>query len=113
MVRTNPVTGWNSLFAVGQHVRRIHGLSEVESERMLQWFMSMVVENHDLQCRVKWNKNDIAIWDNRSVYHAATPDYVFEPTLGDRMDTRVTGCGEKPYFDPEGVSRREDLDGYF
>ncbi len=113
VIRTNPVTGWNSLFAFGQYVRHIHGLSELESERMIQWLSSVVVENHDLQCRVKWNQDDVALWDNRSIYHAATIDYIYEPTLGDRSGVRVTGMGEKPYFDPNGLSRREDLGGYF
>ncbi|KAK4244319.1 hypothetical protein C7999DRAFT_44001 [Corynascus novoguineensis] len=110
VVRTNPVTGWKSVFAVGHHVQRIHGLSEEESKHFLQWFVQLIVENHDLQVRLKWKQeNDVAIWDNRSVYHAATPDYVYEDGLGERKGSRAVSLGERPYFDPASTSRREAL----
>jgi alpha-ketoglutarate-dependent taurine dioxygenase len=107
-VRTNPVTGWKSVFAVGHHVKHIHGLSNDESKYFLDWFVRLIVENHDLQVRHRWNEvNDLAIWDNRSVYHSATPDYVGEEGLGERKGSRAVSLGEKPYFDPESKSRRE------
>jgi hypothetical protein len=49
-----------------------------------------------------------AIWDNRSVYHAATPDYN-GLNLGARTGQRAVSLGEKPYFDSNSKSRREDL----
>ncbi|KAK4043313.1 hypothetical protein C8A01DRAFT_43799 [Parachaetomium inaequale] len=112
VIRTNPVTGWKSVFAVGHHVQRIHGLSDEESKHFLGWFVQLIVENHDLQVRLKWKAvNDVAIWDNRSVYHAATPDYVFEEGLGERKGSRAVSLGERPYFDPASSSRREALRG--
>lgn len=69
--------------------------------------MRLIVENHDLQVRHRWqNANDVAIWDNRSVYHVATPDY---EGLGERLGHRAVGLGERPYLDPNGKSRREAL----
>ncbi|KAK4210769.1 hypothetical protein QBC37DRAFT_27902 [Rhypophila decipiens] len=110
VIRTNPVTGWKSVFAVGHHVQRIHGLSDDESKHFLNWFVQLIVENHDLQVRFKWkSENDVAIWDNRSVYHAATPDYIFEEGLGERKGNRAVSLGERPYFDPASTSRREAL----
>lgn len=110
VIRTNPVTGWKSIFAVGHHVQRIHGLSEEESKHFLSWFVQLIVENHDLQVRLKWKDvNDLAIWDNRSVYHAATPDYIHEGNLGERTGSRAVSLGERPYFDPASKSRREAL----
>ncbi|TKW51710.1 Alpha-ketoglutarate-dependent taurine dioxygenase [Colletotrichum tanaceti] len=109
VVRTNPVTGWKSIFAAGHHVSRINGLSDEESRHFLDWFVQLVVENHDLQVRYRWqNENDVAIWDNRSVYHAATPDYVTEG-LGERKGSRSVSLGERPYLDPQSLSRREAL----
>ncbi|KAI1653338.1 TauD-domain-containing protein [Daldinia decipiens] len=109
VVRTNPVTGWKSVFAVGHHVKHIHGLSEDESRSFLDWFVQLIVENHDLQVRFRWQQpNDLAIWDNRSVYHAATPDYLNQG-LGERSGYRAVSLGEKPYFDPKSKSRREAL----
>lgn len=108
MVRTNPVTGWKSVFAVGHHVQKINGLAEGESRALLDWFVRLIVENHDLQVRHRWrNVNDLAIWDNRSVYHAATPDY---EGLGERKGHRVVGLGERPYLDSGSRSRREALE---
>ncbi|KAH7325717.1 hypothetical protein B0I35DRAFT_405075 [Stachybotrys elegans] len=109
VVRTNPVTGWKSVFAVGHHAQRINGLSEDESRHFLNWFVSLIVDNHDLQVRHKWrSENDLAIWDNRSVYHAATPDYG-EGDYGERQGTRTVSLGERPYIDPESTSRSEAL----
>lgn len=60
VVRTNPVTGWKSIFAVGHHAQRINGLAEEESEHLLKWFVRLIVDNHDLQVRLRWqNKNDL------------------------------------------------------
>ncbi|KAK4147378.1 uncharacterized protein C8A04DRAFT_24620 [Dichotomopilus funicola] len=110
VIRTNPVTGWRSVFAVGHHVSRIHGLSDEESKHFLDWFVELVAQNHDLQVRFRWKDvNDVAIWDNRSVFHAATPDYVFEEGLGERRGSRAVSLGERPYFDPASTSRRQAL----
>lgn len=80
VIRTNPVTGWKSVFALGAYVRIrstgalqlmlinscmtqvkcINGLHRTESDVLLQWLMDIVVRNHDLQCRFKWkNSNDM------------------------------------------------------
>jgi alpha-ketoglutarate-dependent taurine dioxygenase len=110
VVRTNPVTGWRSVFAVGHHVQRIHGLADDESRHFLDWFVKLIVENHDLQVRFRWQSpNDLAIWDNRSTYHAATPDFGHLDFLGERMGFRSVSVGEPPYFDPQSVSRSEVL----
>lgn len=67
VVRTNPVTGWKSIFAIGPFPTRINELSSQESQELLAKFMRMITENHDLTVRFKWrNPNDIAVWDNRS-----------------------------------------------
>ncbi|KAL8699433.1 MAG: hypothetical protein Q9224_001412 [Gallowayella concinna] len=108
VIRTNPVTGWKSVFAVGHHVQKINDLADLESRALLDWFVHLIVENHDLQVRHRWqNANDVAIWDNRSVYHAATPDY---EGLGERRGHRAVGLGERPYLDIASKSRREALD---
>ncbi|KAJ5599320.1 Taurine catabolism dioxygenase TauD/TfdA [Penicillium hetheringtonii] len=107
VIRTNPVTGWKSVFAVGTHVQKINDLAEEESKHLLNWFVNLIVENHDLQVRQRWqNPNDLAIWDNRLVYHAATWDY---EDIGPRRGHRAVGLGEKPYLDPQSPSRRQAL----
>lgn len=64
VVRTNPVTGWKSIFPIGGHVKHINGLTEHESKSLLDWFLELVYKNHDLQVRFKWqNANDIGRLD--------------------------------------------------
>ncbi|KAG6365601.1 hypothetical protein INS49_007212 [Diaporthe citri] len=83
-------------------------LEAIHPVYFLDWFVRLIVENHDLQVRHRLNDvNDLVIWDNRSVYHSATPDYVGEEGLGERKGSRAVSLGEKSYFDPQSKSRRE------
>jgi alpha-ketoglutarate-dependent taurine dioxygenase len=60
VVRTNPVTGWKSIFALGPFPKHINELNTEESDDLLKKFRSVITENHDLQVRFKWrNENDI------------------------------------------------------
>jgi len=106
VVRTNPVTGWKSLFGAGHQVEAgwIDGVTERESEIIKDYFLQLIAENHDLQVRFKWGQNDLAIWDNRSVFHSATNDH-----QGKRQGNRVVSLGEAPFYDPNSVSRREAI----
>jgi len=107
VVRTNPVSGWKSIFSVGTFPNEINGLSKSESDDLLKWFRRLITENHDLQVRFKWkDENDVAVWDNRSAFHSATFDY---EGLGERFGNRAVGIGEKPYFDPNSKSRRQAI----
>ena len=54
------MTGWKSLFAVGNFPKYINELDPEESEDLLKKFYSVILENHELQCRFKWrNVGDI------------------------------------------------------
>ncbi|EKM51097.1 uncharacterized protein PHACADRAFT_103865 [Phanerochaete carnosa HHB-10118-sp] len=105
VIRTNPVTGWKSVFVNPNFTKRIVGVTKDESDTILKHLFNLIQLNHDLQVRFKWEKNSIAIWDNRSNYHTATFDYGKEKRVGDR----VVSLGEKPYFDPTSKSRRQAL----
>lgn len=60
VVRTNPVTGWKSIFALGPFPKYINELNDKESSELLAKFLNTIYENHDLQVRFKWrNKNDL------------------------------------------------------
>lgn len=105
-VRTNPVTGWRSVFGVGSHFDRIVNLDLRESRMIKDYILGLVTSSHAAQVRFRWEANDVAIWDNRSAYHAATPDYY---GLGDRGGVRAVSVGEKPYLDQASASRRDEL----
>ncbi|KAL1850944.1 hypothetical protein Plec18170_006781 [Paecilomyces lecythidis] len=104
VIRTNPVTGWKSVFVNKGFTRRINGVTKDESDMLLHYLFNLVTQNHDAQVRFKWNKNDIAIWDNRSTWHTATYDYE-----GTRTGDRVCSLGEAPYLDVQSKSRRQAL----
>ncbi len=88
-------------------MQQVNDVTPLESKALLEWFVKLIVDNHDLQVRHRWqNANDVAIWDNRSVYHAATPDY---EGLGERLGHRAVSIGEKPFLDVGSKSRREAL----
>ncbi|PWN20870.1 taurine catabolism dioxygenase [Microstroma glucosiphilum] len=103
-VRTNPVTGWKSVFGVGTHFQRFEGLHKREGEILRQYVLELVTSHHTAQARLKWGENDLAVWDNRSTFHAASPDYE-----SDRAGVRAVSVGERPYYDPASQSRREEL----
>ncbi|KAK4172539.1 hypothetical protein QBC36DRAFT_362500 [Triangularia setosa] len=99
------VTGWNSVYVNKGFTKRINGVTRDESDILLNYLFNMVTQNHDAQVRFRWNKNDVAIWDNRSTWHCATYDYN-DPRAGDR----VCSLGEAPYLDLQGSkSRKEEL----
>ncbi|PMD29889.1 taurine catabolism dioxygenase [Hyaloscypha variabilis F] len=104
VIRTNPVTGWKSVFVNKAFTKRIVELTKDESDVILAYLFSLVSQNHDNQVRFKWRKNDVAIWDNRSNWHTATFDYT-----EDRIGDRVVALGEAPYFDPASISRKAAL----
>lgn len=104
VVRTNPVTGWKSVYVNKGFTKRINGVSKDESDMLLSYLFNLVTQNHDAQVRFKWNQNDCAIWDNRSTFHCATYDYDAA-----RAGDRVCSLGEAPYLDLDSKSRREAL----
>ncbi|KZV98581.1 taurine catabolism dioxygenase [Exidia glandulosa HHB12029] len=97
VVRTHPLTGRRFLFVNPVYSKRILELTPPESDATLAYLFKHIVENHDLQLRYCWEKDDIAVWDNRCTVHCATNDY------GNalREGYRVVGVGEKSFFDPD------------
>lgn len=98
------VTGWKSVYANKGFTKRINGVTKDESDLLLAYLFNLVTQNHDAQVRFKWRKNDLAIWDNRSMFHCATYDYA-DARAGDR----VCSLGEAPYLDLASKGRREAL----
>ncbi|KAF9444322.1 taurine catabolism dioxygenase [Macrolepiota fuliginosa MF-IS2] len=107
VIRTNPVTGFKTVFVNKVFTKKLNELTPDESNNVLEYLTRHISDNHDLQVRYRWQTNDVAIWDNRVTFHTATHDYAEH-----REGNRVVSLGEKPYFDPNSKSRREATGGY-
>jgi len=92
VVRVHPVTGWKSVFVNPGFTRRILGVGKAESEAVLGFLFSQMEGNQDYQVRLRWERDSVAIWDNRVVTHSATFD--FWPHR--RHALRATPHGERP-----------------
>jgi alpha-ketoglutarate-dependent taurine dioxygenase len=104
LIRTNPVTGWRSVYVNRGFTKRINGVTRDESDVLLPYLFNLVTQNHDAQVRFRWNQGDIAVWDNRSTFHCATYDYEAA-----RAGDRVCSLGEAPYLDRNSTGRKEAL----
>lgn len=92
VVRVCPSTGIKSVFVNAGFTRRIVGVPKAESDHVLRFLHEQFAVNHDFAWRVKWEKDDVAIWDNRTVNHSALFD--FWPAR--RHAVRVTPSAEQP-----------------
>lgn len=102
---------------------------------MLNYLFRHIAENFNYQVRYRWEKDDLAIWDNRStnvrqlktkgdhiswykmlrILLVCLNPYFFQHSgifdFGNakRSGDRCCSLGEKPYYNPDSKSRKEDL----
>lgn len=88
IVKTHPETGKKHLYISELTTTHIKGLNKNESDAILNMLFKHI-DWKELQCRFSWEKNSIAMWDNRSTAHYAVGDYD-QP----RCMHRVTVLGE-------------------
>ena len=92
VIRTHPETGKKAIFVNKFFTTRIVGLESQESKFILDFLFSHI-EKTEFQIRYRWNKNDMAFWDNRCTIHKALWDYFPH----ERKGRRVTIKGDKPF----------------
>ncbi|KII85078.1 hypothetical protein PLICRDRAFT_178832 [Plicaturopsis crispa FD-325 SS-3] len=92
LVRVNPATGWKSVYVNFGFTRRIVGVPKAESDAILNFLFRQINENPEFTCRLHWEPNTVAFWDNRVTMHSATHDY----WPHGRHALRATPRGEKP-----------------
>ncbi len=73
-VITDPLSGARALFLNPIYVTRFDGMTEEESQPLLQELYTYATKP-DICCRLRWQAGDVAIWDNRLTMHYATNDY--------------------------------------
>ncbi|MBH98177.1 MAG: taurine dioxygenase [Rhodospirillaceae bacterium] len=91
VVRTHPETGKKAIYVNRTFTTRINELTETESRAVLNYLFDHC-EKIDFQIRFRWQKNDVAFWDNRCAMHRAVWDYWPE----ERKGRRVTIKGDRP-----------------
>ena len=96
IVRTHPETGKKILYVNSMYTKRIEGLDESESNKLLKELFAQQ-ERLDLTCRFKWTENAVAIWDNRSTQHQGLTDFFPGRGLGhERVMDRIAIEGDQP-----------------
>jgi taurine dioxygenase len=91
LVRTHPVTGEKALYVDPSYGVGIEGMLPEESAPILR-FLTEHLTQSAFTCRLRWEPNMLAIWDNRLCVHQAYNDY-----QGYRRELyRTTVAGEKP-----------------
>lgn len=91
VVRTHPETGRKALYVNRTFTTRINEVAERESEVLLDLLFEHS-EHVDHQIRFRWERNDVAFWDNRCAMHRAIWDY----WPNERKGRRVSIKGERP-----------------
>jgi len=92
VVRTHPVTGRKLVYVNPNFTDRIKGLPRQESDALLSLLFARF-QRPEFQARLRWQKNTLAIWDNRATIHYAVSD----PGVQHRLLHRVT-FGEEQAF---------------
>jgi taurine dioxygenase len=91
VVRTHPETGRKALFVNSAFTLRIKGLRPAESAALLG-FLYQHITTPEFTCRFHWQKNSLAIWDNRCTQHRVIADNL----PAHRRMERVTVEGDRP-----------------
>ena len=85
VIPVHPETNRPYLFVNGSFTSHIEGIAKWESDMLLAGLHKFVAASPKFQCRVKWTKNTLTLWDNRCVQHHAIRDYVGYSRYGERV----------------------------
>jgi taurine dioxygenase len=91
LVRTHPVTGEKALYVDPSYGIGIEGMLPEEAEPILKYLCEHLIQPV-FSCRLRWEPDMLAVWDNRLCVHQGYNDY-----QGYRRELyRTTVKGEKP-----------------
>ncbi len=79
LVKVHPETGRSSL-VIGRHAHAIPGLSEAESEKLLDDLLEFACQAPRVYHHT-WTPGDAVVWDNRALLHQACPWDMREPRV--------------------------------
>jgi taurine dioxygenase len=75
VVIAHPDTGKPLLWVNRGFTTRIEGVSRLESRALLEMLFQHIESTPRLQCRVRWDRHTLVIWDNVATQHHAVWDY--------------------------------------
>ncbi|MBW8754515.1 MAG: TauD/TfdA family dioxygenase [Sphingomonadales bacterium] len=84
------VTGRKLLFVNANYSDRVLGMSERESEELLQ-FLFAHINTPEFHVRLRWRPGTVAVWEERVVQHRGVADFT-----GPRKLRRLTYKGTRP-----------------
>jgi len=90
-VRSHPVTGRKALYVTNAYFKRFVGWSDEDSQGLLA-YLATIPYRLQLQCRIRWERDTVIVWDNRFLQHCGIHDYDNER----RHLVRTTMIGERP-----------------
>ena len=93
VVRVHPETGERALYVNPGFTSRLIGLSQPESDRILDLFFEQITRP-EYTVRFRWNAGDIAFWDNRATAHLGPRD--LDHLDVERVLYRTTLTGDVP-----------------
>lgn len=92
LIRIHPETGEKGLYCDGSYAIGLEGLNETEARPILDFLVAHITQPA-FTCRLRWEPNMVALWDNRLCVHQAFNDYD-----GQRRELyRTTIAGERPF----------------
>lgn len=92
LVTTHDRSGRKCLFLNRVYVQRIDGMTEAESQGLLN-FLYEHCARYEFTCRVRWSPDQVLVWDNRATLHKAIFDYPGQ----ERLLKRATIAGRPPH----------------
>ena len=97
LVRTHPETGRRALYCGGNVGWEIVGMPFADGHALLKELRDFATEERFVYAHA-WKVGDAVLWDNRCVFHCATP---FDEEKYRRVMHRIHISGDKPYFAPD------------
>jgi taurine dioxygenase len=92
VIVTHPDSGKKLLYVNRGFTSHIVGLGRSESNAVLEMLYRLIDSTPRLYCRVDWEPNSLAFWDNRCTQHHAVWDYWPSSRYGER----VSIVGDQP-----------------